>query len=303
MAGLKFLLSSLRDSAVVGCERVWSEWRAEDENANGLATDAVVRQHSTIFDGLDDGFGAVIGDEMRLVEWSIGQGSNINNNNNIINETVKLHNYTVTGEFDHSVIPYDKRRIAAERRQRDRTVMYEARYQQLMQLLLSHVNCPVLRHFEYKWPEEPTGELGEVVNYMDKRYGLFSYTRGVGYFIEEKIKPEEPSAVVEADLSACAVFSGGHDGSFGELEGVGATLTEIFDDDDDMNVDDQSTRQTDDIIDDDSQTGDASIDEGSASSGGGMGKDIGDYDDKKVMGSTRKPRSKPSWTCHHCPKV
>lgn len=297
MTGLKFLLNSLRNSAREGCEQVWTELRDDyasgptpSPGSEGSAQQLQPQQRQPLYndyfvDG-NDGLETAISDELRLVEWSIGQGSTaILNNNN----TVKLNNYQVNGHFDYSVIPYDQRRLAAERRQRDRTLVYEARYQELMQLLLSRVNCPVFRNFAWKEREEPTGEL---VTYVDKTYGLFSYIRGIGYVGEEK-----------KSVSVSAVFDDGED------SGGGATLTEIFDDDDDMNVDDQSTRQTDDIIDDDSQTGDASIDEGSAGSGG-IGKDIGDTeagdDEKKSTEVKKKPKSRgkaTTWTCHQCPKV
>lgn len=290
MAGLKFLLSSLKDSANVGyVVKVWSDGLAAECDEQPPPQPA---SHDIFANGVDS-LSTVIGDELSLVQWSIGQGSaNIFNNNN----TVKLNNYKVTGQFDHSVIPCDKLRLAAVRRQRDRTLVYEARYRELMQLLLARDNCPVFRHYAWKEREEVTGEL---VTYVDKTYGLFSYIRGIGYIDEVK---EQPTTSAIRDSAVCDDNDeGGGGGS--------ATLTEIFDDDDDMNVDDQSTRQTDDIIDDDSQTGDASIDEGSASSGG-LGKDIGDMDadgdDRPSTDAKKKPRSKgkvTTWTCHQCPKV
>lgn len=147
VAGLKFLISSLRNSANEGCEKIWSELRSD--YASG--TSQSQRFNNNFVDEFDDA-----ANELKLVQWSIGRGLN------------ERHcNYKVSGQFNHSLIPCGGiSGVANARRQRDRTLIFETKFQQLMQLFLYRVNCPVYRNFVYKENEQK-----QVVLYVERGQG------------------------------------------------------------------------------------------------------------------------------------
>lgn len=229
MAGIKFLITSLRNTANEGCEKVWKELRRD--YASGTTT---TQQSQPFNNNIIAEFDTT--NELNVVKWSIDQGATVQRNNN----------YQISGQFNPSLIPCSAIINAANtRRHRDQTLIFETKFQELMQLFLYRVNCPVYRLFDHK-----ENANNQVMVWQDKS----------------------------------------NDNCFT------SSITELGDDD--LLIDDQSTRQTDDIMDDDSQTGDASIDDGGS---GEPGKD-----DKKTNVKKKKPKQRAkvtSWTCFQCPKV
>lgn len=152
VAGIKFLITSLRNSANEGCEKVWKELRRD------YASGTTPAQHfnNNIIDEFDKT------NELDVVKWSIDHGS--------IVQTQRNNNIKISGQFNHSLIPCSATLNAANtRRNRDQTLIFETKFQELMQLFLYRVNCPVYRHFEYK-----ENANNEVVVWTDKSDKSFS---------------------------------------------------------------------------------------------------------------------------------
>lgn len=316
IAGLKFLLTSLKNSANEGCEKVWKELRNDYASGGSVNAAYIVNDDIDMESGDGDDGGTTstqelttlarfqppqlshnsfpidavddfdTENELKLVKWSIDHGASSNHSNadnDDLNENVvhtrQRHNYQINGELNDSLIPYYKKlSVAKARRERDRTLIYEIKYQELLQLLF-RVNCPLFKHFEYKECEEKN----QVVAYTGKTYND-SYSSFLTLFGE----------CIDDDNSVGG--NGGGSGNDGR-----ATLTEIGLDDE--RIDDQSTRQTDDIMDDDSQTGDTSVDGGASIGGNGSEQSKDDRSGNEKKKRQRQKGKVTTWTCHQCPKV
>lgn len=155
MAGIKFLITSLRNSANEGCEKVWKELR--HDYASGTT------QSQPFNNNIIDEFDTT--NELSVVKWSIDQGATVQRNNN----------YQISGQFNHSLIPCSATLNAANaRRHRDQTIIFETKFQELMQLFLYRVNCPVYRLFEYK--ENANNQVMVWTDKSDNCYSASSIT-------------------------------------------------------------------------------------------------------------------------------